>query len=170
MILPASNTMAGAAPMLLKAAMAMKPTTNRGMTGGRRRSKVSEVMERRRWRRPSTAITGANMRTRASFNTSAAPKAPPPSIPPTATTGPLREWSPLPRARRGRCPARVGLAKGTKGIISEPKMTTKATAVTTSSSLASRTPSAAATAAAPQIEKPEAISRLWATLSRTGWL
>src|SRR5699024_5420481 len=53
---------------------------------------------------------------------------------------------------------------GTSGIIRVPNSTTKAMAVATSSSLASVVPSAAATAAAPQIENPQAMSTRWAKL------
>src|SRR5699024_8869448 len=51
-----------------------------------------------------------------------------------------------------------GPSNGMTGSISVPNVTTSATAVTTSSSSESVTPSTPATAAAPQIEKPHAMS------------
>src|SRR5699024_8295700 len=54
--------------------------------------------------------------------------------------------------------------KGTSGIIRVPNRTTRAMEVATSSSLASVAPSAAATAAAPQMENPQAMSNRWAKL------
>jgi hypothetical protein len=49
-------------------------------------------------------------------------------------------------------------SRGISGIISVPKRTTRAMEAATSSSLRWMVPSTAATAAAPQIEKPVAMS------------
>ncbi|CAJ0557427.1 unnamed protein product, partial [Mesorhabditis spiculigera] len=141
----------GNIPVERKPMQPMNATTNNGISGGRFVAVLSTIVRCRMLR---NAMTGANINTRASFTTVATPNAVAPRALPAATTC-ATSWIDPP----AHMPASISFipkasaSKGIVGIIRVPKITTSATAVSNSSSRAFTTPSAAATAAAPQIEK-----------------
>lgn len=145
----------GKMPVERKPMQPMNATANNGISGGRLAAVLSTILRCRILR---NAMTGANINTRASFTTVATPNAVAPRALPAATTC-ATSWidppahMPAPTSFIPKALANSGIV----GIIRVPKITTNATAVSNSSSRAFTTPSAAATAAAPQIEKPQAI-------------
>src|SRR5699024_7013427 len=153
-------------PRLLITTHPMKPRTNSGTNGGRfppcNGPECSIAWGRRRSAQAIPANTGASISTLASLTVTAIDKAPPPMMPPAAITW-ATSWvdspihTPACSAESPKIPDSAGINK----IMVVPYTTTIPRAVATSSSSESVTESVAATAAAPQIENPEAMSSRW---------
>ena len=137
--------------------MARKPTTNNGTKGGLRAPYTAVSLRRRQRLTPAT--NGASNTTRVNLTTTAAASAVGPTTDAVATVcatsctlAPVHVPNSTSDSPSGCC------SNGSTTIARLPNRVTSTIAVTTSSSSFLVTPSMAATADAPQIEKPVATS------------